>query len=432
VRSRDPRPLGREFAMRTRAVVAVSAVVTLAACTGGGEPSTTPPRSSVRDVLVLDTAGGSVVLDTSAGSVLAKDPGAVVAPDGSRLYSATVLGDSTRLEARDAVTGNLLTTASVPGVLDVSVASLSGRSVAMTRPRDDGTDPWIPEPRTHSTIVVADPSAARDARTYRLMGNYEPEAFSIGDARLFLIQYLPAMNPSAYRVTFLDLASGRVHPVFGRFKTQPERMPGERLRQVFDAQTSQLYTLYTNRSKGYGDDYWSRDGDELTFVHVLNLRKGWAFCAGLPRSLWNHPASAEAMSPSPDGRILYIVDSMRGLIAEMDTRSLEIVRTAKVELGSGEGARTSAVTSVDGSTLFVSSSTDPNAVYAIDTSSLDVSSRWTVPGTVSDVGLSSDGARLYAALTDHVAVLDPSSGSELGMLAVRGVAGILHVETPGP
>jgi hypothetical protein len=418
--------------MRTRAVVAVALVATLAACTGGGGSSTTALPSSGRDVLLLDTAGGSVVLDTSAGSVLAKNPGAVVAPDGSRLYSATVLGESTRLESRDAVTGGLLATSSVPGVLDVSVASLSGRSVAMTRPRDENADPWIPLPRTRSTIVVADPSGARDARTYRLMGNYEPEAFSIGDARLFLIQYLPAMNPSAYRVTFLDLAKGRVHPVFGRFKTQPERMPGERLRQVFDAQTSQLYTLYTNRSKGYDNDYWSQDGDELTFVHVLNLRQGWAFCAGLPRSLWNHPASAEAMSPSPDGRILYIVDSMRGLVAEMDTRSLEVVRTAKVDLGSGNGARTSAVTSADGSTLFVSSSTDADAVYAIDTNSLSVSSRWTVPGTVSDVGLSGDGARLYAALTDHVAVLDPASGSQVGILSVRGVAGILNVETPGP
>jgi hypothetical protein len=418
--------------MRTRAVVAVALVATLAACTGGGGSSTTALPSSGRDVLLLDTAGGSVVLDTSAGSVLAKNPGAVVAPDGSRLYSATVLGESTRLESRDAVTGGLLATSSVPGVLDVSVASLSGRSVAMTRPRDENADPWIPLPRTRSTIVVADPSGARDARTYRLMGNYEPEAFSIGDARLFLIQYLPAMNPSAYRVTFLDLAKGRVHPVFGRFKTQPERMPGERLRQVFDAQTSQLYTLYTNRSKGYDNDYWSQDGDELTFVHVLNLRRGWAFCAGLPRSLWNHPASAEAMSPSPDGRILYIVDSMRGLVAEMDTRSLEVVRTAKVDLGSGNGARTSAVTSADGSTLFVSSSTDADAVYAIDTNSLSVSSRWTVPGTVSDVGLSGDGARLYAALTDHVAVLDPASGSQVGILSVRGVAGILNVETPGP
>jgi hypothetical protein len=348
------------------------------------------------------------------------------------LYSATVLGDATRLETRDAVTGRLLTTTAVPGALDVSVASLSGHSVAMTKPRDGRADPWIPVPRTRSTIVVADPSGTREARTYRLRGNYEPEAFSIGDARLFLIQYLPAMNPSAYRVTFLDLASGRVNPVFGRFKTQPERMPGERLRQVFDDRTSQLYTLYTNRTKGYDNDYWSQDGDELTFVHVLNLRRGWAYCAGLPRSLWNHPASAEAMTPSPDGRILYIVDSMRGIVAEMDTRSLEIVRTARVDLGSGDGARTSAVTSADGSTLFVSSSTDAPAVYAIDTDSLAVSARWTLPGTVSDVGLSGDGARLYAALNDHVAVVDPSTGSRLGMLAVRGVAGILNVETPSP
>jgi hypothetical protein len=48
------------------------------------------------------------------------------------------------------------------------------------------------------------------------------------------------------------------------------------------------------------------------------------------------------------------------------------------------------------------------------------------------VGLSSDGARLYAALGDHIAVLDPATGSELRSLPVAGVASILDVETPGP
>jgi DNA-binding beta-propeller fold protein YncE len=138
------------------------------------------------------------------------------------------------------------------------------------------------------------------------------------------------------------------------------------------------------------------------------------------------------MTPSPDGRTLYIVDSVRGVIAEMNTRTLKIVGTSHVDLGSGAGATTSAVTSSDGATLFVSSSADPEGLYAIDAETLAVTARWSVTGPVSDVGLSSDGARLYAALGDHIAVLDPATGSELGSLPVAGVASILDVETPGP
>jgi WD40 repeat protein len=406
-------------------------LVSVIGCTGHPAVMSTGPAS--RDILLLDTAAGSVVLDAGGDSVLARNPGSVAAPDGSRLYATRITSRSTTIQTRDATTGALLSTATVRGKLDVSVASLSGSLVALTTPQADAGDSWIPVPRARSTIVVADPSGVREARRYRLHGNFVPEAFSVNDTRLFLIQYLPAEAPAAYRVTFLDLRTGRVQEVFGRFKTPPQRMPGERLRQIFDPQTEQLYTLYTNHSPAYQNGYWdSPDGDELTFVHVLNLRVGWAFCAGLPRSLWNHPASAEAMAPSPDGRILYIVDSIRGVIAEMDTRTLKILRSTHVDLGSDTGARTAAVTSADGRTLFVSSSTDPHALYAIETSDLTVAARWTVPAAVSDLGVSKDGGRLYAAMADRVAVLDAATGSQIGALSIDGVASIVRVETPAP
>jgi WD40 repeat protein len=418
--------------MRARTLVVTATLVVLVACTRGATGAALPVTTS-RDVLLLDTTRGSVVVDTNAGSVLADDPGAVVAPDGSRLYSATTDGRATTVETRDALDGRLLSRATFPGKLDVRSTSISGRAIAMMAPLAENHDPWVPLPRSRTRIVVAHPDAPTRARTYRLTGNYEPEAFSVDDSRLFLIQYLPAEDPTAYRVTFLDLATGRVHPVFGRFKTPPERMPGDRLRQVFDPTTSQLYTLYTNHSSSYADAYWNDDeGRDLTFVHVLNLREGWAYCAGLPRSLWNHPANADAMTPSPDGRTLYIVDSTRGVIAEMNTRTLTIVARSHIDLGSGHGTRTSAVMSPDGTTLFVSSAGDPDALYVVDVRTLAVTTRWTIAGPVSDVGLSRDGGRLYAALADRIAVLDPSTGSALGYLPVPGVSSILHVETPGP
>ena len=208
-------------------------------------------------------------------------------------------------------------------------------------------------------------------------------------------------------------------------------MPGIRLRQVFDRTTSQLYTLYTTEPREAAQDYggWSYGGREETFVHVLNLERGWAYCAGLPRRFWGEPAAAQAIAPSPDGSELYIVDSMRGVVAVMNTKTLQIERMEKVDVSSLGGVRTSAQVSADGRTLFVGSAVDGPAVFAIDTATLQVAHRWPMTGDVSGLGLSVDGLRLYVALSDGVAILNSSTGQELTAVPFQGIESILHVGT---
>jgi sugar lactone lactonase YvrE len=189
--------------------------------------------------------------------------------------------------------------------------------------------------------------------------------------------------------------------------------------------------LYTNRAAGQGYDGWADAsyGDrEVSFVHVLNLRKGWAYCAGLPRALWGQPAKAQAMAPSPDGRSLYIVDTMGGRIAEMNTRSLKITRSQQVDLGPlGEG-RTSARISADGRTLFVGDG--GSSLVRIDVRTLEVIGRWQLPGAVTGLAMSEDGARLYAALGGPVAVVDTGTGDASATLPFGHVESVLHVATP--
>jgi hypothetical protein len=434
--------------MRIARTALIASVLALTACIGAGRNADVPPPEAVGpslDTLFLGTDRGPVTVSLATGAVVVDDPAAVPAPDGSRLYTEAVRDGSTAIATLDAATGDVVATASVPGELDVRIASGSGERLALMEPLPPGIDAWTPVPRATTSIVVADPTGEVEPRTYDLRGNFEPEAFSLDDARMFLIEYLPAEAPQAYRVRSLDLATGRVTSVAGRFKTPAQRMPGIRLRQVFAPNGTQLYTLYSSRSPGYapgyetsgsygygaGEDTWS-EGDIVTFVHVLNLRNGWAYCVGMPKALWDQPASAQAMATGPDGRSLFVVDSVRGIVAEMDTESLQVLRTNRIDFGDGVGERTSALVSADGSTLFVGTTGDEGAaVTAIDATTLMERDRWAMPVSVSGLGLSADGLSLYVGSGNRLLVVDPADGRELTSVAFEGLGSILRIGTPG-
>ncbi len=430
--------------MRSVQILVAIACVAFVACSGRTTPPATHPAvadaSSHGDVLFLETDHGPATASVTTGAVVVADPAAIPAPDGSRLYDATVVDGATAIRVRDSATGDVLGTRSIAGALAVRLASDSGRSIALMAPLPAGVDTWTPTPRSETSIVVADPLGTGALRRYRLRGNFEPEAFAVDDTRLFLIQYLPAEAPVAYRVRVLDLSTGHVSPVLGRYKTPPQRMPGIRLRQVYAPDGSELYTLYTNRPGGYAAGYgyggggsgWGAGTKPVTFVHVLNLRDGWAYCVGLPKSMWDEPASAQALAASPDGRTLFIVDSVRGIVADLDTNRLTVRRSVDVDLGAAVGLRTSAQVSADGATLFVGSfGAGKGSVTAIDTASMSVLDRWSMPGGVSGLGLSDDGRSLYVALGNRVLVVNPQTGAQLSAVSFAGLGSILRLGTPG-
>jgi hypothetical protein len=401
--------------MRLKLVIVLAVVVGAAACTGGAQPSSKPGASDGSvppETLLLGTDSGPLAVRVPAGSVVFDRAGAVASPDGSLMFAASSLGRATVLQTIEGTTGEVVSRTRIPGDLEVRVVSGSGSSVALMAPLPDGWDPSTPIPRSHTTIVVADPAGTRGPRSYELSGNFEPEAFSTDNRRLFMIQHLPAETPTVYRVTVLDLLRGRVKPVFGPFKSPPERMPGTRLQQVFAPDGGTLYTLYTSSRPGYAPHGAPVPSDaSVSFVHVLSLSEAWAHCVGLPRELWNQPASAQAIAVSSDGTRLYIVDSVRGLVSVMDTETQVILRLETIDFGHSVVAETSAQLSADGATLFVGVGGERSDLYEIDTTTFDVRHRWPVSGDLSGLGLSADGLRVYLALGDHLAVVDPTTGA---------------------
>jgi hypothetical protein len=412
--------------MLRKLVVALSvAALGAAACTHDIQDGPAS-RSVPRETLLLGTGAGPLVVQVPSGSVLFDRPGTVASLGGSWLLSAAPSAGSTLLSIVDGADAEAASTVRLDGTLDVRVVAESGGAVALMDPLPDGWDPEVPLPRSRTPIVVADPTGATETRTYDLRGNFEPEAFSTDDRQLFMIQHLPAEAPTVYRVTVLNLRTGRVVPVFGPFKGPAERMPGIRLQQVLSPNADQLYTLYSSARPGYAPHHAPvPNGATVSFVHVLSLQDGWAHCVGLPEELWDRPASEQAMATSPNGRLLYIADPTLGLVTVMDTASLEI-RTYPIDLSVSGVRRTSAVVSGDGSALFVATAGERGGVTRIDTDTFEVVRTWATDD-VSGLGLSADGERLYVAFDDRVEVMDARTGSELAGVAVASHAPIERV-----
>jgi hypothetical protein len=305
--------------------------------------------------------------------------------------------------------------------MNVRVASPNGGLVALMPPLEPGASPWIPEPRARTTIVVADPSGELEPRTYQLRGNFEPEAFSTDGRGLYLISYVPATAPEAYRVARLNLPGGKVVDVSTGIKGVVETMSGTRLEQVAEPNGSMLHTLYTTAPASYVEHAHAQAGTTVSFVHMLSLDSNWAHCLALPKPMWGGDSADQAMALSADGKMLYVMDSTQGLVTEVDTSGPKIIRTNEVDLGAVGQAPTQAAVSPDG-TLFVSMGT---RIVGIDTATLQRTGEWNMDDVV--LGLGSDGRRIIVAMPGRVEVLDRSANGVVGAIDAPSLSDVAYV-----
>lgn len=408
-----------------------------AACSSVGERA--PHAGGSADLLVVDSGDGVTALRAGDGSIAFKAPAELAMPGRSELVSTHIDGGDTVVAILDPATGEPSSTARLHGALAVRVASAGGGQVALMAPPVEGEEPWAPVPRSSTDIVVADSDGSRAPQRYRLRGNFEPEAFSSDGGHLFLISYVPPLDPSAYRVASLDLATGRVEDVFGRDKAPSEKMGGTRLNQVLAPEGDRLYTLYTDQpgeyAEGYGADAdasgggWAGESSSaVAFVHTLSLDRQWAFCAGLPRSFGSSSSDATAIAVSPDGRRVFVADTDQGLVAELAARSMEVARLARVDLSRLASGPTMAGVGGDGRTLYIGRG---DAIVSIDTDTMRVTAPWSLGGTLAGLTLSPDGRRLYAAVPGRIEQLEPSTGAVQASIAAPGLTGIAAIEAIG-
>ena len=403
--------------MRSRWLVTLF-VLALPACAGiGNRPGI---EALAGQDLLLGSSNGVVSLNAGSGAVTFHGEGVPALGTWSSVFTTSVSAGSSLLEARDAISGEVVSSVEVPGELSVRIASADGSLVALMPPLPHGTSPWIPEPRARTHITVVDPSGVSEPRQYDLRGNFEPEAFSRGGKELYLISFVPPTAPEAYRVANLNLDTGELSAVSTGVKGVVETMAGTRLEQIADPYGSMLHTLYTTAPASYAD-HAHEAGRTVSFVHMLSLDQGWAHCLALPKPMWGGDASDQAMALSRYGDRLYVVDTAKGLVSEVDTDGPEIVRTVEIDFGITGSAATQASVAPDG-TLYVSTG---RQIVAIDTATLDRTRAWTMDDAVQ--GLGSDDGHVYVATPGEVRVLNRSGDRELGSLPAPQLPDIAYV-----
>jgi hypothetical protein len=385
------------------AIVVLASFVLAACARSDPGPASNP---APEDVLFVRTASGVTLVKGLPEAVAVRLPDAVPSIDWSAVVRAIPQGRETQVVALDTSSGEELWSQDVQGTFEVKVASQNGQMVALGRP---GGGTGYPDGRSSTTLVIIGEDGS-EPRTMFLEGNYEPEAFSTDGGSLFVIEYLPPMDPTSYRVRRLDLGTGEVGGVYTVDAELQEAMQGTARIQAASPDGDRLYTLYSLK----GDD-----GVQHSFIHVLSLDEEWAHCIDLPAGFAAGSEKAIALSVAPDGKRLYVADAASDMVAELDTEALTVARTNGVDFGIS-GAPAHAVRG-PGGMLYLASGT---RLQAVDPSTLAPGRSWYLDDKISGIQAAIDGSRLYVGLKDRIVILDTATGENLGSLSPTDLGNI--------
>lgn len=385
--------------------VAALLLVLRAACGEAPKGGTT-----ATDYLYLEGPRGVSVL--AAGATKGEPARAgVPSTDWSSVVTADSYRIATHVQAVHARDGDILWKQSIEGPkLDLRVVSRKAEMVALTPQRQY----HYLQGRTKTTLVVTGPNTP--PRTIELDGNYEPEAFSNDGKSVFLLEYLPPQRPNSYRVRRLDLNTEEVLGVYSVDAELQERMRGTARIQAMSPDGTYLYTLYTT---GGG-----RFGPRRAFIHVLNLDELWAHCIDLPAEFGQLREPQIAITVTPDSKRLYVNDVDSGTMAEVDTQSLEVLRTGDQPVATS-GYTPRGVHDGD-HTLYLARGP---FLSAIDTKTLTEVATWTMDDKIRGVQVAADASKVYVALDREVVTLQAETGKELDVLDPPGVG---RIDQMGP
>ncbi|MBO3747871.1 hypothetical protein J5X84_17475 [Streptosporangiaceae bacterium NEAU-GS5] len=377
----------------------------------------TPAKRLPGDLLYADTSSGMKVVDTATGRTLGLP--ATATPDA--MWNNLYAYDGSALLTLDAATGRRDQEVTAPGGQVIRAVSIAGTRVALGDPAP--ASPYGPAAaRATTRLVIADATGRQKTAAITLDGNYEPDAFSSQGNVLFVLQYLPADDPQAYRVRALDLATGKVGPIMSRDKVpvaEEETMRGEGRVAVLAPGGGRLYTLYTHQPNHLHsrDLVAGRKTGVHAFVHVLDLEQQWAYCLDLPEPFGQGPAEGHTLAT--DGARLYVFDAGSGRLVVAHSDTLEIDQVAQLPPAPGPAHAT-----ISQSVPYLAYG---SSLVAVDPYSLAVTKTWPASspsrGLVPGPGMTST---LYRGVDGAAVKVDTKTGREVARVPIPGLTLLRH------
>ncbi len=388
-----------------RRIAVLLAVVLLAACGGLKEETSQVASQPAHELLYIATATGMSIVDATTDSLVASLPVGTLLPDRSRYWTVDP-GDSTTVRGIDPTTG-----------LDQASFVLDGRwSVpAAYGPASSGLSAngkWMvlvapPHPTGAAMVnrfAVVDLANKRLDRVVTADGDVGFDAVSDDGRNLYLVEHLVPAPHYAVRVASFN-GAGLQAGVLGQIKTaDPEVMNG-----LYHASVAVggdwFLSLYTNPESG-------------PFIHALNTTQLYAQC------ILNIPDVPVVLRPAwsmlldPEHARLYAVNGAAGVVSEVDTRRLTVLRSsidlAPVATSLTTTPRHAAALSADGTRIYAAAE---HGVIVIYTGDLSVHSRYLADRLVDSVAVSGDGQRLYVVSGGTIIKVEAATGRPLGTLA---------------
>ena len=361
-------------------------------------------------LLVRTDAGAISLLDPATGAALYEVADAVATPDRSALLTTRPAGSETVLESRDPDTGAVTGSTRLDGT-DLVVRTVSPESTAvalMPHPPGEGLYEPVPRSSTELTVAFLDD---RPALRFDLDGNIEPEMFSVDDTTLFVLEFVPPMDPTGYHVKKLDLATGELTDTVGHEVDINPAMRGRARAQAMHPDGTFLYTLYTLPSDApVHDDTVAGDAERWAFVHVISLVDEWSHCVFLPVPFGTEDESVLGMAVDPRGETVVVADPSIGQIAEIDTGTNTVSGVHTVPDLIGWEERAAVAVADDGRTYVGVGST----LLELDSTHV-TSHAWSQDGVITHLSVAGNELRVGGA--GAVTLLDRTTRQETGVIA---------------
>jgi len=397
-------------------VCVLLAVLLLSACGSLKEDTSQVASQPAHELLYVATTTGMSVVDATTDSLVAALPVGTLLPDRSRYWTVDP-GDRTTVRGIDPATGVdqasfvLDGQWSVPASYGPAPSGLSANGkwmVLVAPPHATGT-------LMVNRFAVVDLANKRLDRVVTANGDVGFDAVSDDGRNLYLVEHLVPAPHYAVRVASFN-GAGLQDGVLGQIKTaEPEVMNG-----LYHASVAVgadwFLSLYSNPGRG-------------PFIHALNTTQLYAQC------ILNMPDVPVALRPAwsmlldPKHSRLYAVNGAGGVVSEVDTSALTVLRS-NIELAATAATLTTAplhpaALSPDGTRIYAAAE---HGVIVIYTGDLSVRTRYLTDRLVDSVAVSDDGQRLYVASGGTITKVEAATGRPLGTLASAPVAlGLLAV-----